>query len=178
MKKKYDLSKFLELTSHLSAEVKFSPEIVRGFDYYTGLVFEVFAKNQDIKRSLFGGGRYNDLIGKYTKNKTSGIGFGMGVHIFGLFLKSLNLIDSASLVNLIEYYIAPLSEELLGFALETKEKLQKENPNRADDIVVEIGFPASVKKHYKNISHLKVKNIIFLGEKELSEKRFNITKVK
>jgi histidyl-tRNA synthetase len=42
--------------------VEFDSSIVRGFDYYTGMVFEVFDTNPENRRSLFGGGRYDNLL--------------------------------------------------------------------------------------------------------------------
>ena len=38
--------------------VVFDPTLTRGFDYYTGMVFEVFDTDPANPRSLFGGGRY------------------------------------------------------------------------------------------------------------------------
>ncbi|MBB5800267.1 histidyl-tRNA synthetase [Saccharothrix ecbatanensis] len=58
--------------------VKFDPFIVRGLQYYTGTVFEVFDLHPDNTRSLFGGGRYSDLAGLFTTQRIPGIGFGMG----------------------------------------------------------------------------------------------------
>ncbi|KND51734.1 MAG: histidine--tRNA ligase [Parcubacteria bacterium C7867-001] len=58
--------------------VVFDPEIVRGFDYYTGLVFEVFDTNPENSRSLFGGGRYDNLVGMFGGDAIPAIGFGMG----------------------------------------------------------------------------------------------------
>lgn len=53
--------------------------IVRGLDYYTGTVFEVFDNAPDNNRAMFGGGRYDNLVGLFVKNaKVSGVGFGMG----------------------------------------------------------------------------------------------------
>ncbi len=43
------------------SNVVFSPTLMRGFDYYTEIVFEIFDTNPDNKRSLFGGGRYDNL---------------------------------------------------------------------------------------------------------------------
>lgn len=60
------------------APLHFDPIIVRGFDYYTSTVFEVFDKSPENRRSLFGGGRYDDLAGLFTDRKIPGIGFGMG----------------------------------------------------------------------------------------------------
>ncbi|MGL4339460.1 MAG: histidine--tRNA ligase [Rhodoglobus sp.] len=58
--------------------LEFSPHIVRGFDYYTSTVFEVFDTSPDNRRSLFGGGRYDDLASLFTHRKIPGIGCGMG----------------------------------------------------------------------------------------------------
>lgn len=58
--------------------VKFDPLIVRGFDYYTSTVFEVFDTHPDNRRSLFGGGRYDNLVGLYSAQRIPGLGFGMG----------------------------------------------------------------------------------------------------
>ncbi|HEY7592949.1 MAG TPA: His/Gly/Thr/Pro-type tRNA ligase C-terminal domain-containing protein, partial [Actinophytocola sp.] len=52
--------------------------IVRGFDYYTSTVFEVFDTHPDNRRSLFGGGRYDNLVGLYSAQRIPGLGFGMG----------------------------------------------------------------------------------------------------
>jgi histidyl-tRNA synthetase len=52
--------------------------IVRGFDYYTSTVFEVFDTDPTNARSLFGGGRYDDLTSLFCDRRIPGIGFGMG----------------------------------------------------------------------------------------------------
>jgi histidyl-tRNA synthetase len=58
--------------------VTFDPMIVRGFDYYTSTVFEVFDTDPTNARSLFGGGRYDDLTSLFCDRRIPGIGFGMG----------------------------------------------------------------------------------------------------
>ena len=53
--------------------------IIRGLDYYTGTVFEVFDNAPENIRAMFGGGRYDNLVGLFVKNaKISGVGYGMG----------------------------------------------------------------------------------------------------
>ena len=53
--------------------------IIRGLDYYTGTVFEVFDEAPENNRAMFGGGRYDNLVGMFAKNaKISGVGYGMG----------------------------------------------------------------------------------------------------
>ncbi len=56
----------------------FSPTTARGFDYYTGMVFEVFDTNPENKRSIFGGGRYDNLLEMFGVEPLPTVGFGMG----------------------------------------------------------------------------------------------------
>jgi histidyl-tRNA synthetase len=58
--------------------VVFDPTIVRGFLYYTGIVFEVFDTNPENTRSLFGGGRYDNLVALFGGAPIPAVGFGMG----------------------------------------------------------------------------------------------------
>lgn len=56
----------------------YDPSIVRGFNYYTGTVFEFFDNSPENNRSLLGGGRYDNLTGLFSTEPVSGIGFGYG----------------------------------------------------------------------------------------------------
>jgi len=56
----------------------FDPLIVRGFEYYNSTVFEVFDTDPANRRSLFGGGRYDDLTGLFSRQQIQGIGFAIG----------------------------------------------------------------------------------------------------
>jgi len=57
---------------------RFDQTLMRGFDYYTGVVFEVFDLNPLNKRSVFGGGRYDDLLSLFGNDKVTAVGFGAG----------------------------------------------------------------------------------------------------
>ncbi len=59
-------------------DAKFTPSITRGFDYYTGMVFEVFDTNPENRRALFGGGRYDNLLEMFGVDPVPTVGFGMG----------------------------------------------------------------------------------------------------
>ena len=64
---------------NLDQYCKFDFGIIRGLDYYTGTVFEVFDNAPENNRAMFGGGRYDNLVGLFVKNaKVSGVGYGMG----------------------------------------------------------------------------------------------------
>ena len=69
--------------------------IIRGLDYYTGTVFEVFDLAPENNRAMFGGGRYDNLVGLFVKNaKISGVGYGMGDVTLENFLKTHNLVPN------------------------------------------------------------------------------------
>ncbi len=72
--------------------VVFDATIARGFNYYTGTVFEVFDTSPDNNRSMIGGGRYDNLTSLFGGEPISGVGFGMGDVIMTDFLKTHNLI--------------------------------------------------------------------------------------
>jgi len=65
--------------------------IARGFDYYTGTVFEVFDTNPENRRSLFGGGRYDNLLEIFGVEPVPTVGFGMGDVTIRDFLTTHNL---------------------------------------------------------------------------------------
>lgn len=58
--------------------VVFDASITRGFDYYTGMVFEVFDTNPANARALFGGGRYDRLIALWGGEAIPAVGFAIG----------------------------------------------------------------------------------------------------
>lgn len=69
--------------------------IIRGLDYYTGTVFEVFDEAPENNRAMFGGGRYDNLVGLFVKNaNVSGVGFGFGDVTLENFLVTHNLVPN------------------------------------------------------------------------------------
>ncbi|MBE6530720.1 MAG: histidine--tRNA ligase [Ruminococcaceae bacterium] len=67
--------------------------IIRGLDYYTGTVFEVLDTAPENNRAMFGGGRYDNLVGLFVKNtNVSGVGFGFGDVTLENFLNTHGLI--------------------------------------------------------------------------------------
>ncbi len=71
--------------------IQFDLTIQRGFDYYTGIVFEIFDTNEENARSLFGGGRYDDLLQIFKAPRVPAVGFGLGDVTFADFLHTHNL---------------------------------------------------------------------------------------
>lgn len=66
--------------------VEFEPSIVRGLDYYTGIVFEARDRNEE-GRAILGGGRYDNLLSDVGGEPLPGVGFAMGDVVIGLVLE-------------------------------------------------------------------------------------------
>ena len=121
----------------LADYIEFDPSIIRGFDYYTGFIFEIFDTNPENKRSLYGGGRYDNLIGLFSNEELSGIGFGLGDVTLQNFLKSHNLIPDLKRHATV---FIPLMEESLSI-----EVLQLAGQLRQDGIPCEVMLEAKQK---------------------------------
>jgi histidyl-tRNA synthetase len=75
--------------------VVFDKSLARGFDYYTGTIFEIFDISGENNRAMLGGGRYDNLTGMFGGDAISGIGFGMGDVTMRDFLETHKLIPEA-----------------------------------------------------------------------------------
>jgi len=72
--------------------VQFSPNIIRGLDYYTGTVFEAQGIRGKVHRSILGGGRYDNLLSDVGGERVPATGFAMGDLVITLILEELDLI--------------------------------------------------------------------------------------
>ncbi len=73
------IEKMIESLSAIGINnIVFDPYLVRGFDYYTGVVFEIYDTNPENRRAIFGGGRYDKLVESFGGESITAIGFGMG----------------------------------------------------------------------------------------------------
>ncbi len=97
-----------------SSQVVFDPMIMRGLDYYTGTVFEMFDTSPENRRAMFGGGRYDNLVGLFGKEKLSGVGFGMGDVTLRDFLETHGLLPSPE--SSVDVFVSLPKAELRGRA--------------------------------------------------------------
>lgn len=72
--------------------VCFDGSLIRGFSYYTGMVFEVFDTNPDNPRALFGGGRYDRLLENFGGEALPAVGFGAGDVVMRDFLETRGIL--------------------------------------------------------------------------------------
>ncbi len=167
IKKLEDLIKINKISDYCS----FSSSVVRGLDYYTGTVFEVFDTGSENIRALSGGGRYDDLLSLFSEEKLSGVGFGMGVLMLALFLKSYNLLpDYAGTKDYTDIiYIIPLTEDVSLYANEIAKIIREED----FPCIVDYKFK-NLKNQLKKASDLGVLIVLILGSKEMEQKIITI----
>ena len=99
--------------------VRFSASTVRGFNYYTGIVFEIFDTSKENNRSLIGGGRYDNLTELFGGETVPGIGFGMGDVTMRDFLEIRDLIPDSVRTTAPTLIVVPteIEHNLRGLAL-------------------------------------------------------------
>ncbi|MFT7507036.1 MAG: histidyl-tRNA synthetase [Acidimicrobiales bacterium] len=73
-----ELQTLITTIDSMDCAVIFDPTIIRGFDYYTGIVFEIIDLHPENNRSMMGGGRYDNLTELFGGEPIPGIGFGFG----------------------------------------------------------------------------------------------------
>jgi histidyl-tRNA synthetase len=86
-KKSPDLMRFFESVKSLGYQdyVEYDPAIIRGLDYYTGIVFEAKDAGEE-GRAILGGGHYDNLVADVGGNALPGVGFAMGDVVLPLVL--------------------------------------------------------------------------------------------
>ena len=109
--------------------VIFDPTVIRGFDYYDGLVFEVFDKHPSNNRAMFGGGRYNGLAQIFGEDNFPAVGFAPGDEAAKLFLESWDLLGPERLPRQERFYLPLLSENLLAANRKLARKLRMKGGN-------------------------------------------------
>ncbi|MCA9387388.1 ATP phosphoribosyltransferase regulatory subunit, partial [Candidatus Dojkabacteria bacterium] len=146
----------------LGEYVKFSPKLARGFDYYDGIVFEVFDKNPENNRAMFGGGRYNGLGSLFGGQSFPAVGCAPGDETTRLFLESWNLLpEFSNQQSEIRYYVPILDETLEIEVQSIAKKLREEGKNVAVGLEVQKMGKALDYANKKNIG-----NVVLFGEME------------
>jgi histidyl-tRNA synthetase len=160
-----ELRKLLDMlhTSGVS-NVAFDPTLMRGFDYYTDIVFEVFDTDPDNNRSMFGGGRYDGLVALFGVEPVPTVGFGMGDVTLYNFLESHQLLPK--LPPETDAYVI-----LIGDIYERVQPLLKELRRMG----VKLAVDSTGRKPEKQIKTALKKGIhfaLFIGERELADEQF------
>ena len=144
---------------------------MRGLDYYTGMVFEVFDTDENNNRAMFGGGRYDGLVGLFGVDPISTVGMAPGLTPMTLFLETHNLIPDLKPTT--DASIIVLGEDSMAGAQSLAKKLRAEGVRVDVDITLR-----KIDKQIKAALKRDVGYLIFVGEDEVKEELYTLKDVK
>lgn len=166
--------KVLECLDELNIPYVLQPNLVRGLDYYTHTVFEIFpvfsnekdaTKQESAQSALGGGGRYDLLLEEMSGRPTPAAGVALGVDRSVLALKKY---AERNVLNLkkphFDIFFAQLGERAKGRALKMIDDLRNSG--------LKIGFNMfknSLKAQLELANDQKVPYALILGQKEVQE---------
>lgn len=144
----------------------YDPTVMRGFDYYTGIVFEIFDEDPENNRAMLGGGRYDGLVGLFGVEPVPTVGFGFGDVTLENFLKGHDLMPP--LRSETDVYVV-----LVGDIYAKAQKIIDEMRDMDVNVAVDISGK-SIDKQLKTAVKKGIHYVLFIGEKELAEEQFEI----
>ena len=145
----------------LADYVRFDPTIVRGLAYYTGIVFEIFDRQGEL-RAICGGGRYDALLRTVSDTDLPAAGFGMGDVVLAELLRDRGLLADAH--TKLDYYIVTVSENERTLQREIAQALRAAGKS----VSYSIGN-AGVGKQFKDADARGAAAVLVLGPSELAE---------
>ncbi len=152
------------------SEAQFEASVVRGLDYYTGIVFEVMDTGGKNRRAICGGGRYDNLVSMFGGQRVSGVGFGLGLLTLQLFLETYELIPfGISGKHPADIFLAVYSDEERLFAVNLAEKL------RDFGVAVEIDITGkNLSKQVRIADKKSIGYIAVIGPEEVASGRITL----
>src|SRR3989344_5321777 len=154
-----ELEDLIKKCNEYGIKTTFSPRLMRGFNYYTGNIFEVSVG----KTSLFGGGRYDKLVGMYLINKEiQAVGISFSVEgLMGLCEKEINQLD----LDKTKAIIISIDKD--------KETIRLAQSLRKNNISCITSFD-KIGKALEFANSYQITYAIFVGKDEVSKKKFKL----
>jgi histidyl-tRNA synthetase len=148
----------------------YDPTVMRGFDYYTGVVFEVFDKDPDNNRSMMGGGRYDGLVGLFGVQPVPTVGFGWGDVTLANFLEVHHLLPE--LKPEADVFVA-LIGDVYPKAQKSIEELRQAGVNVSVDL-----SGRKLGDQLKTAEKKSLTKVIIVGDDELASGKFKLKDLK
>ena len=151
---------------NLSPFFQFDASIMRGLLYYTGTVFEAWEVGGDIKRSILGGGRYDNLTRDVGGDPIPGVGFAMGDVVISLILEKYDLLPQDLQVNPAPVLVTVFDEERLLESFKLASELRRAGLNV-------ICYPEAIKlqKQFRYADRIGARVTLVLGPDEVEQGR-------
>jgi histidyl-tRNA synthetase len=144
----------------------FDISLMRGFDYYTNIIFEVFDTDPENNRSMFGGGRYDGLVELFGVEPVPTVGFGMGDVTLQNFLQTHHLLP---VIHPETDAVAILIGDVYTKAQPALKAMRAEGARIAVDAT-----DRKIDAKIKSASKADIPFVIFIGEQELQNQRYKL----
>ncbi len=155
------LLKVLDILAYYGFEdVKVDLGVVRGLDYYTGMVFEMDAPVLGAEKQICGGGSYS-LTELFGGEKTFSTGFGIG---FDRTLLALEREGYQAPLHLVDAFVLPVTPSMKEEAFRIAAQLRNEGISTEVDLM-----GRSLSKNFKHAASLNARKVVIVGEKELAQ---------
>jgi histidyl-tRNA synthetase len=155
-----EIIKLYQQLGYDQSNLKFDPTLIRGLDYYTGLIMEVVLKNNPNSSSLCGGGRWDRMIGKFTGQDQPAVGFAVGLDRTIEAMLEEGVMDSAG--SSTQVLVTIFSPELLEKSLEVVSLLRSKNI--AGEVYLDL--KAKLEKQLKYADNKGIPYVVILGPEE------------
>jgi histidyl-tRNA synthetase len=167
-----ELKQLLASLKDLSLDhVRFDPTLMRGFDYYSGLVFEVFDLDPSNNRSMLGGGRYDGLVGLFGVAPVPTVGFGWGDVTLENFLKTHHLLPELKPET--DIYVVLIGDPVGAKSQKVIAKL------RADGLKVSVDLSGKkIGDQLKTATKRGLDQVLIIGEDEISTGKYKLKDLK
>ena len=146
--------------------VDFNLSIVRGFDYYNGLVFELFDSSIENSRSMLGGGRYDGLVGLFGVETLPTAGFGLGDATLINFLKLHGLMPDMGTST--QIYVVVIGG-LISEAMKTATLLRRTGLRVAVDLTSK-----KLGEQIKTAVKKGIRFVLIIGENEIKSQQYTL----
>ena len=143
--------------------VVYDPRVVRGLDYYTGIVFEARDAGES-SRAILGGGHYGNLVEEVGGDSIAGVGFAMGDVVLPLILEEFGKLPELVL-NPAEVLVTVFNEECQTYSLSIAAQLRAAGIN-----VLLYPETAKIGKQFKYADRVGARYVIVAGPDERDQK--------
>jgi len=160
---------------------RFDQTLMRGFDYYTGIVFEVFDLNPKNRRAVFGGGRYDELLSLFGGDKVPAVGFGTGDVIARDIMETYGVLPEPAAVADIGIVVVGEQNIPEAFRLAKDLRSKKGKNIKGQDYNIRVAVDLSGKKigdQIKNADKRGIPEIIVVGDDEAKTGKYKIKNLK
>lgn len=159
--------------TQLGIDYVIDDDLVRGLDYYTGVIFEFMVEDKKLWESattILGGGRYDHLVEEFEGPETPAVGFGIGEERLMLVLKAQNpdlFVDEG-----IDFFITNIGQGTGLKAIEIARSIRNQGYKAQYDV-----DQKKLKAQFRKADRVHAKYVITLGAKELENGQLNIKRL-